>query len=65
MSWEGGESHSLSKISDDVADQVALLLQLVVRDLGHQLIIVFGQVEIPILPFRQQVGDVLHQGTCD
>lgn len=51
--------HSPPEVKDDVADKVALLLHLVVRDHGHQLVVVLGKVEVPVLPLRQEQGHVL------
>lgn len=42
----------LSKVHDDVSDEVSLFLQLVVGHHGHDFVIILSQVEVPILPLR-------------
>lgn len=49
----------LSKVQDDVSDKVPLLLQLIVSHHWHHFVVVFGQVEVSVLPFRQKVGHIL------
>ena len=50
----------LSKVLDDVVNQVPLFLQLVVRHRLHHFVVIFGQIKVTILPFRQQGGHILN-----
>lgn len=49
----------LSKVLDDVSDHVTLFLQLVIRHHWHHFVVIFGQVEVSVLPLGQKVGHIL------
>lgn len=49
----------LSKVCDNVSDEVALFLQLVIRHHWHHFVVVLGQVEVSVFPLRQEVGHIL------
>lgn len=57
------EANILSKERNDVSDEVSLFLQLVIGHHWHHFVIILCQVEVSVLPLRQEVRHVLKTKT--